>query len=545
LSGNKTSDGTGSGAFTSSITGLTPNTTYFVRAYAINNLGTAYGNEISFAAQIAVATLTTTAVTDITTASAVSGGNITSNGGSVITDWGICWSTSRNPTTDNNKRNETGVTPGSGTFTGVLADLNQGTSYFVRAYAVNRAGTAYGNEISFFTLNTVTTSTIVSFTSTSAVVTGNVIYGQTGYRLIGSGVCWSLSRNPTTADSKTPNTTYSGIFTTNLTGLTQGTTYFVRAYAEYESSPTIYGNELSFTTSFNQGTGTQKTDFPGGPRIGAKGFSIGTKIYMGLGNDGEIQVSDFWEWDQPSNVWTRKADFAGATRQSAVGFSIGAKGYIEAGGTNQFWEYDPATNNWTQKSSFPGALGIVFAVGFSIGTKGYIGTGYIDGGYAGGAFSQEFWEWDQVTNVWTRKADFAGNERADAVGFSIGNKGYIGTGSGQGSTAYTDFWEWDQATNSWTRKADFAGAARQAAVGFSIGNKGYIGTGFNYSISGSKKDFWEWDQATNVWTQKANIAGTARAWAVGFSVGNNSYIGTGSYNNNFGFPLQDFWEYNP
>ena len=72
----------------------------------------------------------------------------------------------------------TGVTLGSGIFTGVLADLNQGTTYFVRAYAVNSAGTAYGNEISFSTLNIVTTSAIVSFTSTSAVVTGNVIYGQ-------------------------------------------------------------------------------------------------------------------------------------------------------------------------------------------------------------------------------------------------------------------------------------------------------------------------------------------------------------------------------
>jgi N-acetylneuraminic acid mutarotase len=107
--------------------------------------------------------------------------------------------------------------------------------------------------------------------------------------------------------------------------------------------------------------------------------------------------------------------------------------------------------------------------------------------------------------------------------------------------------EWDQTTNSWTRKADFAGAARQAAVGFSIGNKGYIGTGLNYSISGTKKDFWEWDQATNVWTKKDNIAGTARAWAVGFSIGNNSYIGTGSGSdsNNFRLPLQDFWEYDP
>ena len=139
-----------------------------------------------------------------------------------------------------------------------------------------------------------------------------------------------------------------------------------------------------------------------------------------------------------------------------------------------------------------------------------------------------------------------GNDQS-AVGFSIGNKGYIGTGSGQGSTSNTDFWEWDQATDSWTRKADFAGTARQSAVGFSIGNKGYIGTGLNYSISGYKKDFWEWDQATNVWTQKVNFAGSARAGAVGFSIGNKGYIGCGSGTgtDNFGIPLQDFWEYDP
>ncbi len=237
---SKTISVTNSGIFVSILTGLTQGTKYYVRAYALYGTvydnGILYGNDISFTTkQVAIATLTTTAITNITTASAGAGGNVTSDGGSRITEWGVCWNTSGNPTTDNYKNIAAGVAQGSGIFMGVLPDLNQGTTYYVRAYAVNSEGTAYGNEISFSTLSIVTTSAIVSFSSTSAVVTGNVIYGQIGNHLIGSGVCWSTSHNPTTADSKTPNVTYSGIFTTNLTGLTQGTTYFVKAYAEYDN----------------------------------------------------------------------------------------------------------------------------------------------------------------------------------------------------------------------------------------------------------------------------------------------------------------------
>src|SRR5687768_11906654 len=76
---------------------------------------------------------------------------------------------------------------------------------------------------------------------------------------------------------------------------------------------------------------------------------------------------------------------------------------------------------------------------------------------------------------------------------------------------------------TWTQMANFGGTARWRAVGFSIGTKGYIGTG-NDGVD--KNDFWEWDQATNVWTQKANFTGTARSGAVGFSIGTKGYIGT-------------------
>jgi len=312
-----------------------------------------------------------------------------------------------------------------------------------------------------------------------------------------------------------------------VTGLICNTTYYYRV----RSCSAINSNVISVTTSWEQ-----KANFGGTARFGAVGFSIGTKGYIGTGNNATNLYKDFFEWDQISNVWTQKATFGGTARYNAVGFSIGTKGYIGTGfdasaAKQDFWEWDQATNVWTQKANF-GGTAREEAVGFSIGTKGYIGTGY------DGTVKQDFWEWNQSTNVWTQKANFGGTARNRAVGFSIGTKGYIGTGSDV-SGLKQDFWEWDQTSNMWTQKATVGGTGRYLAVGFSIGTKGYIGTGSGSTLY--MQDFWEWDQATNTWTQKGNFSGTARRYATGFSIGTKGYIGTGT-DGNFSYP-QDFLEY--
>ena len=238
---------------------------------------------------------------------------------------------------------------------------------------------------------------------------------------------------------------------------------------------------------------TQKADFGGGPRYVTASFSIGTKGYIGTGFDGGSDYQDLWEWNQATNVWTKKANFVGA-RDMAVGFSIGTKGYIGTGEDDNasvykdLWEWDPATNVWTQKADFTGGPR-QFAVAFSIGSKGYIGTGG----------TNDFWEWDQASNLWTKKADLPGVARSNAVGFSFSGKkkGYIGTGADKTGAPLADFWEWDQATNVWTQKKNYGGGPVWGAVGFSIGDKGYIGTG---SLDASKgiitDDFWEYSDTT-------------------------------------------------
>ena len=104
----------------------------------------------------------------------------------------------------------------------------------------------------------------------------------------------------------------------------------------------------------------------------------------------------------------------------------------------------------------------------------------------------DFWEWDQATNIWTQKANFGGIARHYAIGFSINNNGYIGTGRDLSLNDYNDFWKYNPSTNIWTRKANVGGAARHGAVGFSIGNEGYIGTGTNNIKSVFHQDFWEY-----------------------------------------------------
>ena len=186
------------------------------------------------------------------------------------------------------------------------------------------------------------------------------------------------------------------------------------------------------------------------------------------------------------------------------------------------------SQTWTQKNNIP-ASGRFNAVGFSIGTKGYIGTG---SSAAAGPFYNDFWEWDQATNVWTQRADFAGGPRAYAVGFSIGAKGYIGTG--YNGMEQKDFWEWDgnpssPTFNQWKQKTDFGGLRRSWAVGLSIGTRGYIGTGFA-SPNSYYSDFWEYDQASDTWTKRANYPGTGLFAPVGFSIGTKAYVGVGSSN---------------
>ena len=256
---SKTTDGAVSaiGAFTSSITGLTPGTLYHVRAYATNTAGTVYGGDVTFTA-LQLPTVTTQAVTAITTTTATGNGNVTVLGVPNPTEHGVVWGLALNPTTADSKTTD-GAVSATGAFTSAMTGLTPGTLYHVRAYATNTAGTVYGGDVTFSSLGmpTVTTQAVTAITTTTATGNGNVtvlgVPNPTQH-----GVVWGLALNPTTADNQTTDGPVSatGAFTSAITGLTPGTLYHVRAYAT-NTVGTSYGGDVTFTALLQPTVTTQ------------------------------------------------------------------------------------------------------------------------------------------------------------------------------------------------------------------------------------------------------------------------------------------------
>lgn len=231
---------------------------------------------ITFTAAPVAPTVTTQAVSSISTTTATGNGNITSLGSPNPTAYGICWNTTGTPTTSDSK-NDIGAASATGAFTASMASLTAGTLYYVRAFATNTAGTVYGGQVTFTALKvpTVTTQAVTSISVTTATGNGNItdlgVPNPTAH-----GVCWNTSTGPTISNSKVDNGVASstGVFTASMTSLTGGTPYFVRAFAT-NSTGTVYGTEVTFTTLTN-GTWTGTTNTIWGTATNWAGGSVPT-----------------------------------------------------------------------------------------------------------------------------------------------------------------------------------------------------------------------------------------------------------------------------
>lgn len=304
------------------------------------------------------------------------------------------------------------------------------------------------------------------------------------------------------------------------------------------------------------GNWKHRPEFEGVGRTEAVLFTIGNKVYVGGGYDGDERRQDFWAFDQATGNWSPIASFPGTPRNSAVAFSINGKGYLGTGidenddKLKDFWEYDPANDTWTRKADF-GGTARYNALGFSVGAKGYIGTGY-DGSYL-----RDLWEYTPGAGAsdpgsWTQKTSLTGSKRTEAVVFVHNNLAYVVTGFNNG-TYLNDFWVYDPANDIWNEKRKISSVnddedydddygdniRRSNATAFVMDDKAYVTCG---SRNGITNTTWEYNIATDTWLQKTQFEGAGRQGALGFVVQNRGYLVTGS---NSSYYFDDLWEFFP
>ncbi|MCD8236777.1 MAG: fibronectin type III domain-containing protein [Prevotellaceae bacterium] len=235
-------------SFATVLTGLSFGKTYYFRAFAVNEKDEVYyGAVMSFVTtDIQLPSVATSSATDITETSARVSGSITSDGNGTVSSKGFCWSTTNAAPTVGDSKHEVS---GDGTsFATVLTGLVPGQRYYVRFYAVNEKGTAYGETVEFTTVKTdapVLAATSVSNVTASSATVTSAVTSDGGAEITEQGFCYATTSVPTTADHVIKTT--GGNMTVTITGLAEETRFYVRSYAVNKNG-TSYGDVASFVT---------------------------------------------------------------------------------------------------------------------------------------------------------------------------------------------------------------------------------------------------------------------------------------------------------
>ncbi len=225
---------------------------------------------------------------------------------------------------------------------------------------------------------------------------------------------------------------------------------------------------------------TQKADFPGAARFDAVGFANQGFGYLATGTDGTQKFKDFWQYDPSKDAWTQMADFGGSARSEAVAFVVENDFFVGLGDDNSllsdFWRY--RAGSWQQVSDFAGSARRL-ATAWAIGNQAFVALGETASG-----LSREVWKFQDGT--WTQEPDFEGDARKAPVSFTFNNYAFVGLGENESDTL-SDFWLYDAQQKAWLLKTRFPGPKRSRAVGFALGDKGFIATG------SLQKDLWQYD----------------------------------------------------
>jgi uncharacterized protein (TIGR02145 family) len=353
----KTVDSTGTGVFTSNLSGLTPNTTYYVKAYATNSAGTGYGEERTFKTTISqiitIPSVTTTTIGSITGFTAIGGGNITSDGGSAVTTRGVVWSVNPVPTTSLTTKTDDGS--GTGSFPSSIKGLASNTKYYVRAYAVNSVGTEYGNEVTFTTSGTSGSSGTTQGVPCPGAATVKDIDGNT-YNTVQIGTqCWTKENLRVTkySDGTSIPLDNSGGTTGNRSGNTWVNLCIPTCdgsgartiYAHSQTNLATYGylyNWYAAKGIATAGSTSYKNLCPTGWHVPTDG-DWQTLVFQFVGSENQGgQMKSTTGWDAPNIGATNESGFTGLPGGLRSRFGE----FIYLGGAGVWWSSSGGLNAW-------------------------------------------------------------------------------------------------------------------------------------------------------------------------------------------------------
>ena len=282
------------------LSNLEPNTNYYLR-YVFRNRYSSISpikrGCLTTTSSPSVPIVITDSASEVSYTSAAIGGNIISNGGNEITECGIVYNLTSVPTINNIKIPLQDV---SNRYTLSINNLADGTMYYVRSYGINNNGISYGQEINFVTKSysvpSVETITATDIAYTSADVGGKII-STGGLDIKECGVVYSTNVNPTIHDMKEIVYGNTESFLISLTNLTQGKTYYVRAYAINEKG-IGYGEQVALTTLEKPNeNGYEYVDL--GLSVKWATHNIGTTKPEESGDYfawGEVETKDWFDW---------------------------------------------------------------------------------------------------------------------------------------------------------------------------------------------------------------------------------------------------------
>ena len=444
-------------------------------------------------------------------------GVVLQDNGAEVTEKGICWSTSSQDST-NNKKVPAGA--GLGSFTVEVKGFSVDTIYYLRAYAINAKGTAYGQEvIKHIALPTVKTSIFNDNKDGKAKVGGIVI--DMGYsEITARGICWSFSNEPTIQDNVFNFTPGTGAFSGYLEKINGGKIYHIRAFAT-NSIGTSYGEEVIFPAP---PVFTDMAPFTSYRPTGAAAFSSYGRAYLVGGDVGQSYSNIVWEFDPISNSWRDRNIFPLGGRKFVTAFSTDATAYLLGGlvnpgqPTTEFYKYKVSLNEWEILPPFPGTPR--WSAKATVQSKGSVTYGYVIGGRTTNAILNEVWRYNINSGQWQQIENFPTSQYGGIV-LSKNDTIFAGLGQTGESTSTKTLWISSGDMSTWKEETEIPNLAGTISSGVILNDLLYV--------IDSNNRIWEYNIKQKVWTLKNTLEGSLNGGHSMLMLNSSIYIGMSFY----------------